>query len=199
MTVLTISITGGTATVVIEYSEDESLFIPVATITATSGVQFAIPASVLAINVSAISGATVTATYRTIVLDNMPAQTLIIYGANSVVSPVIVSQQSAPSGARKLAQTTLTSSAAIVYTTPTNTRTKIVHMRAVNFDASARTLTMWHDGSADANIILPPVSILAGGFGEFDGIIYLEAGDTLYAKASANTAITLTVYGEELL
>jgi hypothetical protein len=198
MTVLTISITGGTATVVVEYSEDEALFIPVATITATSGVQFAIPASVLAINVSAISGATVTATYRTIVLDNMPAQTLIVYGATSAVSPVVTSIQSAPSGAKKLAQTTLTNSAAIIYTVPTSTRTKVVHIRAVNFSGSARELTLWHDGSADGNMILPPVSILAGGWGEFDGIMYLEAGDTIYGKASANSAITITVYGEEL-
>jgi hypothetical protein len=100
---------------------------------------------------------------------------------------------------KKLYQGTITDSAAAVYTVPGGVRAKIVHMRAVNFSASTRTLTLWHDGSADANLILPPTNILAGGWGEFDGTMYMEATDTLYAKASANTSITFTIYGEELL
>jgi len=92
MTLLTIEIFQ-TATVVIEYSEDEVAFIPVCTVTETSGVQFAIPASVLAVNVTSISGtdAFVRVIARTVVLDNVPSQTLIIYGSSLVTSPVLQS------------------------------------------------------------------------------------------------------------
>lgn len=89
-TLLTIEISG-TATVVVEYSEDENVFIPVATFDETSGLQFAIPASILAINVTSIGGGGdyVRVIARTIVLDNIPSQTLIIYGPSIVSSPIV--------------------------------------------------------------------------------------------------------------
>lgn len=87
-TLLTIEISD-TATVVVEYSEDESIFIPVATATATTGVQFAIPASVLAVNVTSISAGYVRVIARTVILDNIPSQTLIVYGPSIVSSPVV--------------------------------------------------------------------------------------------------------------
>jgi len=87
-TLLTIEISG-TAEVVIEYSEDEVLFIPVSTVNETSGIQFAIPASVLAVNVTSISSGYVRVIYRTVILDNIPSQTLIVYGNGIVTSPVI--------------------------------------------------------------------------------------------------------------
>jgi hypothetical protein len=74
----------------------------------------------------------------------------------------------------------------------------ITHIRAVNYSDTARTLKLWHDGTANGNIILPPVAIEAGGWGEFEGEILLEKGDTLVALASAATAIAITVYGEVL-
>lgn len=89
MTLLTIDISG-TATVVVQYSEDKTTFIPVATVTQTTGVQFAIPASVLATDVISISGS-VRIVYRTVTLDNIPSQTLILYGASTVTSPVLQS------------------------------------------------------------------------------------------------------------
>jgi len=90
MTLLTVEISG-VAEVVIEYSEDESVFIPVATLTETSGVQFAIPASVIAINVTSITPGYVRVVYRTVVLDNIPAQTLIVFGTAVVTSPLVSS------------------------------------------------------------------------------------------------------------
>lgn len=89
-TLLTIEISN-TATVVVEYSEDETVFIPVATVTETSGVQFAIPASVLAVNVTSISSGYVRVIARTVILDNIPSQTLILYGPSLVTSPILQS------------------------------------------------------------------------------------------------------------
>jgi hypothetical protein len=199
MTVLTISITGGTATVKIEYSEDEVLFIPVATIEQTSGVQFAIPASVLAINVTAISGATVKATYRTVTLDNMPAQTLVVYGEDGVVTNPIITTfeaQTSNRGIKKLVQVQAASTGAAIFTA--TTKTEVVHIRVSNPTGTARTIKLWHDGLTDATNILPAATVAAGGWAEFDGLIYLEAGDTVGAEASAATALTVTIYGEEL-
>jgi hypothetical protein len=200
MTVLTISITGGTATVKVEYSEDEVLFIPVASITQTSGVQFAIPASVLAVNVTAISGATVKATYRTVVLDNMPAQTLVVFGNDGVVtSPIITTfeENQTNRGVKKLVQVQAANTATTIFTA--TSKTEIRHIRVTNPTGTDRTIKLWHDGVTDATNILPAVTVKAGGWAEFDGIMFLEVGDTLSAQASAATALTITIYGEELV
>ena len=89
-TLLTIEISG-TASVDIEYSEDEQMYIIVATITSNAGVQFAIPASVLAIHVTSISSGYVRVLARTVVLDNIPSQTLIIYNNSGMVTSPVVS------------------------------------------------------------------------------------------------------------
>src|SRR5690349_6933259 len=91
MTLLTIEISG-TATADIEYSEDQHVFIQVAEITANRGIQFAVPASVLATNVVSISGGGwVRVCYRTVTVDNIPSQTLIVFGGGTVTSPVVQS------------------------------------------------------------------------------------------------------------
>lgn len=86
-----------------------------------------------------------------------------------------------------------------VYTVPANTEADIKHIVAVNHDGSDRTLTMWVDGTADANLILPATTILAGGHAEnADVNILLEAAKVIYAEASAATAITVTIFGIEV-
>lgn len=89
-TLLTIEISD-TATVVVEYSEGNDVYIPVATATANTGIQFAIPASILAIHVTSLSAGYVRVIYRTMLLDNIPSQTLIIYGPSIVTSPIVQS------------------------------------------------------------------------------------------------------------
>ena len=89
-TLLTIEISE-TATVDIEYSEDGTAFIKVATITETSGVQFAIPASILSVHVTQYTSGFVRVLARTVVLDNIPSQTLLIYSGATVTSPIIQS------------------------------------------------------------------------------------------------------------
>lgn len=202
MTLLFVSISGGTATVVLEISDDNSLFIPVATITSDAAVQFAIPASVLAANITQISGATVTVRYRTVVLTNMPAQTLLVYDTTQVSDPVVPATQTFISGdvsaRKKLAQVQPGTTPTTLYTVPASKVAEIVHIRVVNPTGASHTIKLWHDGSADVNLILPTVTIDAGGWGEFDGRILMETGDTLVAQADAASAVTATVYGFEL-
>ena len=93
MTMLMISITGS-ATINLEVGDDNPLFvgsplyITVATVNVPSSVQWSIPVAILAANITAVSGS-VTITYRTVNLLNMPSQTLIIYDGTTVTSPIV--------------------------------------------------------------------------------------------------------------
>ena len=98
---------------------------------------------------------------------------------------------------KKLYQGQVPAAATLLYTVPSLTQTIIKHMSLVNTSAGAVTIRLWHDGSANGNAILPPVSLGAGEFGEFDGDVVMEAGDTLYAQAGSANAITLTAHGME--
>lgn len=94
---------------------------------------------------------------------------------------------------QKLYQGQAPASATAILTAGQDTR--ITHLRAVNTDTSARTLAIWHGGSADANQILPAVSIDAKGYLEGGGIV-LQQGEALYVQGSVADKITLTIYGE---
>lgn len=99
---------------------------------------------------------------------------------------------------KKLYQGQPGTSATTLYTVPASTAVIIKHIRVTNPTASDRTVKLWHDGTADANVILPAATVLAGGWAEFDGTILMEAADTLSGQASAATALTVTVYGDEV-
>lgn len=88
--------------------------------------------------------------------------------------------------------------ATTLYTVPALTATIIKHIRIVNPTATDRTIKLWHGGVVDANVILPTVTVLAGGWGEFDGTIVMAAAETLSGIASAATALTVSVYGDEV-
>jgi hypothetical protein len=202
MTLFFISIDGGTATVAIEISDDEVFFIPVLSITESSVVQFAIPAAMVAANVTAVAGATVTVTYRTVVLENIPTDTLLVYNTTGTVRrPVTLPPQTVISAEAaillKLAQTQIAVTPTIVYTVPADTQARIEQLILVNPTGVDRIVSLWHDGSTDPFIILPPTTIVAGGFATFNGAINMEPTDTLVADADAATAVTLTAYGYE--
>ncbi len=101
---------------------------------------------------------------------------------------------------KKLAQAELAQAASTttLYTVPAATEAIIKHIRAVNTTAGAVTVKLWHDGTADVNLILPEVEIEAGAWGEFDGAILMETGDTLVGQSDTATAVTVTVYGDEV-
>lgn len=85
-----------------------------------------------------------------------------------------------------------------MYTVPSATQAIIKQMRIVNTSSStSTTIKIWNGGTGDSNVILPPTTIDAGGFAEFEGTMTLAATDTLVAQTGAAT-ITVTIYGVEL-
>jgi hypothetical protein len=99
---------------------------------------------------------------------------------------------------RKLYQGQPGTSATTLYTVPGSTAVIIKAIRITNPTGTDRTIKLWHDGTADSNVILPAATVLAGGWAEFDGTILMEASDILSGQASAASALTVTVYGDEL-
>jgi hypothetical protein len=85
------------------------------------------------------------------------------------------------------------------YTATAGRQTIIKQIRIANTSSSSSaTIKMWNGGSTDPYVILPPTTIDAGGFGEFEGTITLAASDTLVFQASSATTLTVTVYGVEI-
>ena len=99
---------------------------------------------------------------------------------------------------KKLGQGQLASSTGTLYTVPSSTSTIIGHIRLVNNTGAARTAKLYHDGTTDAQAILPTMTIEAGGWAEFSGGIVMEASDTMSGVSDAATAITYTIYGMEI-
>lgn len=98
---------------------------------------------------------------------------------------------------KKLDQRQVPNAATTLLTATAGMQYIITHIRVVNTTGAVATVKLWHDGVADVNVILPAVDLLAGGWGEFDGNILLEPGDTLSAISDTNLAVTCTVYGLE--
>lgn len=87
---------------------------------------------------------------------------------------------------------------ATLYTAPALTTVIVKQMKLVNVDASARTAKLWHDGTSDINTILPTITLEAGGFGEWDGAMELDAGDTISGQADAASKVVSVGYGLEM-
>lgn len=71
---------------------------------------------------------------------------------------------------------------------------------AVNVDGSTRTFGLYVNGTTGAHAITPPaISLAAGGSWTWSNIsMTLDAAATLVGGASAATAITVTVTGDEV-
>lgn len=94
-----------------------------------------------------------------------------------------------PANAASGTSTVFTGTAAHVYS--------IKHMEIVNPTAAAITIKMGISSDtalADAELILPTVTIDAGGFAEFDGLEVLTGTEQLVAVTSA-TGLTITGHG----
>jgi hypothetical protein len=99
---------------------------------------------------------------------------------------------------KTLVHTQPTAAGATVYTTPGATVTVVRHMRCTNKDSSSHTLELFRNGSAAANALTEVITIPAGGAWEDDVYIALAATDTIYAKADADSKITLYIGGAEI-
>jgi hypothetical protein len=94
-----------------------------------------------------------------------------------------------------------TSNTTIYGAVPANHETIIKSIHIVNNSGSAVTIALYvatSDAVAEANIILPAVSMAAGSFATYEGTITMDAGDYLNGIAGAGTEITVTVYGDEI-
>jgi len=99
---------------------------------------------------------------------------------------------------KKLGQGQLGTSVAALYTVPGATSAIVKRIVLVNNDTEDLTAELNHDGDTEATRILPPISIDAGGWAEFDGAICMDTGDTLQGKGEQATEITYTIYGLEI-
>ena len=100
---------------------------------------------------------------------------------------------------KKLYQGTVSTASGVAYTVPSGAQTIVKSMRIVNYHAStATTIKLWQGGSDNSNIILPPTTVDAGGFADFDGTLTMAAADTIVAQAGAASSIAVTIYGLEL-
>lgn len=99
---------------------------------------------------------------------------------------------------KKLYQAQLPNSAGTLFTAGGSASIIVKHIRLTNTTGTDRTATLYHDGTAATNNILPAATIKAGGWAEFDGAILMEASDTIAGEASAASAITCTIYGLEI-
>ena len=96
-----------------------------------------------------------------------------------------------------LAQGQLPISVDVLYTVPSGHTAIVRHIRLANPTVTDRNASLHQGGTGNDSVILPPTAILAGGWGEFDGMIIMGPGEVLYGTASAATAITYTIYGVE--
>jgi len=90
-----------------------------------------------------------------------------------------------------------------LHTSPSGTTTIVGHIRIVNNHNAALTFTLSHGGLAATNnafIILPALSIEAGGWAEFTGSIIMDADDVLYGLCSGtnSTVMSYNIYGLEV-
>jgi hypothetical protein len=102
---------------------------------------------------------------------------------------------------KMLHQSQIGTTAGALYTVPANHETIIKGITLVNNDSEALWVTLFHTTGTtytEATKILPPITMLAGGFGEFDGTITMDAADIIGGDAEQASEITITIYGDEI-
>lgn len=104
-----------------------------------------------------------------------------------------------PDAFKKLYQGRPGDTATTLYTVAVSTSAIVKNIVIVNpATGSNYTMKLWHDGTADTNLILPAVTVMSGGWGNFDGVILMEASDTMSGQASVSGSLTVTIYGDEV-
>ena len=87
------------------------------------------------------------------------------------------------------------------YTVPSNHEAIVKSIKVVNTDSSARWFKAYHSTGTtydDTTAITPEFTIPAGGMAVFDGVITMDASDTLGFDVSVVDKITISVYGDEI-
>ncbi len=99
---------------------------------------------------------------------------------------------------KKLFQGQLPNAAAAQYTVPGATQAIIRTMILVNTSAAPVNVSLFTDGSANANKILDTYTIPANSRIELNAVVTLNAAGAIWGVASAATTVTLTIFGLEI-
>jgi hypothetical protein len=102
---------------------------------------------------------------------------------------------------KRLAQGFFAGSSAKIYDVPSSTEAIIKAINITNNTGTAREVTLYHCDNGDTpnneQVILPGVSIAAGGFAEWEGTLTMAALTEIHGFAGA-TDVTYTIWGIEL-
>jgi hypothetical protein len=99
---------------------------------------------------------------------------------------------------KKLFQGQLPAAAAAQYTVPGATQAIIRTIVLVNTDSSPRTVSLYTDGSANANKILDTYSIPANSRVTLNDVMTLGAAGAVWGVASVAAVVTMTIFGLEI-
>lgn len=100
--------------------------------------------------------------------------------------------------AKRLLQTALSTTASTVYTAPASTNTQITEIYLANTGSTARTVTLYVNGTANANIIINGLLVAANSSVILqDTKIVIPTGTVFSAKQDVGTDITMTAFGVE--
>jgi len=99
---------------------------------------------------------------------------------------------------KKLAQGIIGVSEGTLYTVPSGSQAIIKKIVLANVSGSDCWAKLFDGGAADSNVILPQITIEAGGFGEWTGgSLTMFGGGTIQGVAETAASIAYTIYGTE--
>lgn len=99
---------------------------------------------------------------------------------------------------KKLSQTQLPTAAAAQYTVPGATQAIIRSIVLVNTSGATRTVSLFTDGSGNANKILDAYTIPANTRVELNSVVCLAAAGAVWGVADVATSVTMTIFGLEI-
>jgi hypothetical protein len=203
ITILYIQISGGTASIDIEVSEDgEEFFVVQEGITTKSTHKVSWPCSVIATNVTAIAGATVTIRYRQIVYDSPPDIAIETFEGGDVrarritIDGDVTVNTFSGTPTRIYGPAQPGTSNGTLYTVPAAKIAKVTNIHLANVTATAATVTLSINGSADANMLMKAQSVAANSVVNFPYNYALAAADTVQGLQGTSAAITVTISAE---
>lgn len=203
ITVFYIDITGGTASVDIEVSDDASNFFIVREgITAKTTHRLAMPCSTVAVNITANSGATVTVRYRMVIYDSPPDAIIESFEGGDVRARKIlidgdvniISSMGTPTRFYGPAQPGTTNGT--LYTVGAAKIAIIKTIHIANVTALDATITLSISGSTDALMWMKGFTVPANSTYDWTGELVLAAADTIQGLQGTGSAITVTISGD---
>lgn len=199
ITMLFIDVVSGVASIDIELRDGRSTgYIPVRTITSDAVVKLALPASVVACNITANTG-TVTITYRSVVVDSIPNLAIEVFTGGAIEAATSTIVSAGVSGSKRFYGPTApnVTTAATLFTIAAGKKAIIEYIWAGNVTASAATLTLSIGVSATGTKILTAYSIPANGLFWMPCEFTMVAAEVMQGFQGTSAAINLIINGSE--